>query len=66
MTVIDMQKLNEEKVSAEQFLKLTDNEKCNIKSLEIVVDYSNLNDLKNPEMAYFLVKWDTPKYIAKF
>lgn len=66
MTVIDMQKLNEEKVSAEQFIKFTDNEKRNIKNLEIVVDYNNLNNLKNSEMAYFIVKWDNPKYVSKF
>lgn len=66
MEIIDMKKLDQEVITPERFLKLTEEEKHNIKSTKIVVNVNAFDDLSNPDFGGILIQWNNPKYVAKF
>lgn len=66
MEIIDMKKLDQEVITPERFLSLTEEEKRNIKNTEIVINWENVNDLSNANFGGILIRWNDPKYVVKF
>lgn len=65
-SVIEMERLDEEIVSPEEFLKFTPEQKHNILRVKPVVKSLELSDIDDPCFAGLQIKWKIPRYEVKW
>ena len=64
--VIEMTQLNQEIITPEQFLNLTNMQRKEISMVTPHIKKIGFSDLNNTNFVSFIVKWKTPRYKVKF
>ena len=62
---LEMEKLDEEVIAPEKFLKFSKEKLRNIKKIRFSVRPFDNDDLNDSDMGSLLVTWDTPRYSPK-